>query len=123
MMFVTLSSAISFAKQGQLRMLAVIAPQRVAVMPDVPTMREQGFDMVVGSWQGLFVPKDTPRKTLNVLFKAGRQTMQHPEVVKRLSDGGVTIVVSKSPEDFAAFVASESARFARVIKDVGIATD
>jgi len=123
MMFVTFSSVINFVKQGQLRMLAVIAPQRVAARPETPTMREHGYDMVVGSWQGIFVPKGTLREAVDALFKAAQETMRRPDVIKRLADGGVSIIVSKSPADFSAFVASESARFAKVIKDASIETD
>ena len=123
MMFVTLSSAIAFVKQGQLRLLAVIAPARVAVLPDAPTMREQGYDMVVGSWQGIFVPAGTPPKIVNALFRTSRDTMRDADVVKRLGDSGVSVVVSDSPAAFSAFVTKESARFAKVIKDAHIATD
>lgn len=123
MMFVTFSSAVNFVKQGQLNMLAVISPQRVGALPDVPTMREQGLDMVVGSWQGIFVPKATPPQAMNALFKAAQEAMKSPEVIKRLTDGGVSIVVSKSPADFAAFVKQEDARFAKVIKDAKIETE
>jgi tripartite-type tricarboxylate transporter receptor subunit TctC len=123
MMFVTLSSAITFVKQNQLRLLAVIAPARVDVLPDAPTMREQGYDMVVGSWQGIFLPRDTPQDVVRTLFRVGRTTMQNPDIIKRLSASGVSVVISKSPADFAAFTARESARFARVIKDAHIPTD
>jgi tripartite-type tricarboxylate transporter receptor subunit TctC len=122
-MFVTFSSAVSSVKQGRLRMLSVIAPERVPALPEVPTMREQGFDMVVGSWQGIFVPKGTPRTVVNKLFKSAQDTMKHPEVVKRLGDGGVSVVISKSPEDFAAFVKKENERFAKVIRDTHIETE
>ncbi len=57
MMFVTFSSAVGFAKPGRVRMLAVISPERNPALPEVPTMREQGLDMAVGSWQGVFVPE------------------------------------------------------------------
>ena len=67
--FVTFSSSVNFAKQGRLRMLGVVSPQRVAAMPDVPTMTEQGFPtMIVGSWQGVFVPKGTPQNVQKKLF-------------------------------------------------------
>ncbi len=123
MMFVTFSSAVSFVKQGQLRMLSVIAPQRVPALPDIPTMREEGFDMVVGSWQGIFVPKGTQRNVVLKLFRVAQETMKRADVIKRLSEGGVSIVVSKSPEDFSAFHKMESARFAQVIRDANIPTD
>jgi tripartite-type tricarboxylate transporter receptor subunit TctC len=122
-MFVTFSSAITFAKQDRVRMLGVITAERIAAMPNVPTMREQGFNMVVGSWQGIYVPKGTPRPVINKLFKVAQETMKHPDVVKRMNDGGVNIVLSKSPEDFARFWQAENDRFAKVIKDAKIETE
>lgn len=122
-MFVTFSSAVNFAKQGRVRMLGVIAPQRIPVMPDVPTMREQGFDMTVGSWQGIYVPKGTPTHVVQRLFKASHEAMGNAEVQKRLTDGGVTIVTSKSPADFRKFWEAEHARFAKVIKEAKIETE
>jgi tripartite-type tricarboxylate transporter receptor subunit TctC len=123
MMFVTFSSAVNFAKQGKIRMLSVISPERVAALPDVPTMREQGFDMVVGSWQGIYVPKGTPRAVIDRLFDIAQQTMKDPTVTKRLTDGGVAVVLSKSPADFRKFWEAENQRFAKIIKDAHIETE
>ena len=122
MMFVTFSSAVNFAKQGRVKMLGVISSQRNPALPDIPTMREQGLDMVVGSWQGLFVPKGTPQPVVNKLFKVGVHMMKDPLVIKRLGDSGITITTSKSPSDFVAFVKSETERFGKVIKDSKIET-
>ena len=123
MMMVTFSSAVNFAKQGRVRMLAVISPERNPAYPEVPTMREQGLDMAVGSWQGLFVPQGTPKAVVNRLFQVGTQMMKDPRVTKRLGDSGITIVTSKSPADFVAFLKSETARFGKVIKDANIRTE
>src|SRR5687767_1942879 len=108
LMFVTFSSAHPFAKQGRVRLLGVIAPQRVPAAPDVPTMREQGFDMVVGSWQGIYVPVGTPAAVTSRLFKVGHEAMKNAEVVKRLTDGGVSIVTSASSAEFRKFWESEN---------------
>jgi tripartite-type tricarboxylate transporter receptor subunit TctC len=123
MMFVTFSSAVNFAKQGRVRMLAVISPERNPAYPEIPTMREQGLNMVVGSWQGLFVPKGTPQPVVTKLFKVGHQMMKDPQVIKRMADGGVTIVNSKSSTDFVAFVKGETERFGKVIKDNNMQTE
>ena len=122
-MFVTFSSAVTFAKQGRVRMLGVISPQRNPAYPEVPTMREQGLDMVVGSWQGIFLPKGTPQPIVNKMFKASNETMKDPRVVKRLGDAGITIVTSKSPADFIAFLKQETERFGKVIRDANIPTE
>jgi tripartite-type tricarboxylate transporter receptor subunit TctC len=123
MMFVTFSSAVNFAKQGRVRMLAVIQPDRNPAYKEIPTMREQGLDMVVGSWQGIFLPKGTPQPVVNKLFRVGVDMMKDPQVVKRLGESGITIISSKSPADFVAFVKSETARFAKAIKDAGLKTE
>ena len=123
MMFVTYSSAVNFAKNGRVRMLGVITPNRIPQTPDVPTMREQGFNMVVGSWQGIYVPKGTPSGVIGRLFKAAHGSMKNPEVIKRLGDGGVSIVTSGSPAEFRKFWESEHQRFAKVIKDANIETE
>ena len=121
LMFVTLSSSITFVKQGRMRALGIVAPKRVAAIPDVPTMAEAGFpSMTVGSWQGVFVPKGAPRDVVNTLFKAAVKVMDDANVKKRLGDGGVEAVVSKSPEAFGAFVRAENERWAKVIKDAGV---
>jgi len=122
-MFVTFSSAVSFAKQGRVRMLGVISPQRNPAYPEIPTLREQGLDMVVGSWQGLFLPKGTPQPVVNKMFKVGTEMMRDERVVKRLGDAGITIVTSKSPADFVAFLKSETERFGKVIRDAKIPTE
>ena len=104
MMFVTFSSAVGFAKPGRVRMLSVISPERNPALPDVPTMREQGLDMTVGSWQGVFVPKGTPKPVVDRLYRVSVDMMKDPQVVKRMGETGITIVTSKSPADFTAFV-------------------
>jgi len=124
LMFVTLSSAITFVKQGRLRALGVVAPKRVAAVPDIPTMSESGFaTMTVGSWQGVFAPKGTPRAIVDRLFTVSVAAMDDANVKKRLADGGVEAVVSKSVEEFGAFVKAENERFGRVIKEAGIVAE
>jgi len=122
-MFVTFSSAVTYVKSGRVRMLAAVSPERIPALPDVPTMREQGLNMVVGSWQGIYVPKGTPAPVIKKLFDVAQETMKHPEVIKRMADSGVSIVTSKSPEEFAKFWKSEHDRFAKVIRDAKIPTE
>ncbi|HYJ19469.1 MAG TPA: tripartite tricarboxylate transporter substrate binding protein [Burkholderiales bacterium] len=123
MMFVTFSSAVNFAKQGKIRMLGVVSAERNPAYPEIPTMREQGLNMVVGSWQGVFVPQGTPKPVVDKLFKVSHEMMKDPGVVKRLGDQGIMIVTSKSPADFVKFVKEETNRFGKVIKDNKIPTE
>jgi tripartite-type tricarboxylate transporter receptor subunit TctC len=122
-MFVTFSSAVTYVKSGRVRMLAAVSPERIPALPDVPTMREQGLNMAVGSWQGIYVPKGTPGAVVKKLFEVAHETMKHPEVIKRMTDSGVSIVTSQSPEEFAKFWKSEHERFAKVIRDAKIPTE
>lgn len=120
MTMLTSASVLPYVRQDRLRMLAVIAPERLDVAPDVPTMVELGFpDLKVGSWQGVYVPKGTPRPVVDRLFDAVTTAMKDPEVKRRLATASAAVVLSESPEDFRKFWESESARWSKVVKDVG----
>lgn len=116
----TSSSLLPYIRQDRLRLLAVIAPERLSAAPDVPTMAESGFpELTVGSWQGFYVPKGTPRAVVMRLFPAVVNTMKDPEVVRRLATASAASITSKSPEDFRKFWVSEHNRWSKVVKDVG----
>jgi len=120
MTMLTSSSLLPFVRNGRLRAVGVIAPHRLSAAPNVPTMKESGFpDLVVGSWQGIFVPKGTPRSVVTRLFPAVVNTMKDPEVVRRLGTASAAAITSKSPEDFRKFWVSENKRWAKVVKDIG----
>ena len=123
-MFVTSSSAMPMVKGGRLKVLAITGTRRNAELPSVATMGEtgfQGFD--TGSWQGVFVPAGTPREVVERLFGVVQQTMKAPEVIERLSKGGVDAVTSASPAAFAELVARETQRWARAVKESGATAD
>ena len=123
-MFITFSSALNHVKSGRLRMLGVIAPGRVDVMPDVPTMREQGFqEMVNGSWQGIYLPRNTPSHAVRRLFEVLGAAARQPDFTRRLADGGAIAVVSASPQAFAKFNADETQRFGRLISGARLELD
>src|SRR6266487_2020363 len=123
-MFVTLSSAISFIQADRLKALGISTTKRIDALPQVPTMTEAGYpDMVSSSWQGVFVPAGTPRPIVERLHAALRATMDSPDVKQRFAGGGVNVVTSKTPEDFAAFVNAETARWGKVAKESGATID
>ncbi|TMH63572.1 MAG: tripartite tricarboxylate transporter substrate binding protein [Betaproteobacteria bacterium] len=123
-MFVTLSSAISFVQAGRLKPLGISTTKRIDALPQVPTMIEAGYpEMVSSSWQGVFVPAGTPRPTVEKIHSALLATMDSPEVKQRFAGGGVDVMTSKTPEDFAAFVAAETARWGKVAKESGATVD
>ena len=123
-MFVTLSSAISFVQAGKLKPLGISTTKRIDALPQVPTMIEAGYpDMVSSSWQGIFVPAGTPRPIVEKIHAAVLATMDSPEIKQRFAGGGVDVLTSKTPEDFAAFVAAETARWGKVAKESGATVD
>lgn len=120
MTMLTSASLLPYIRIDRMRLLAVVAPERLSDMPDVPTMKEVGFpDHVVGSWQGVFVPKGTPQAVVKRLFPAIVNTMKDAEVIKKLGTASSAAIVSKSPADFRKFWQSEHNRWAKVVKDVG----
>ena len=123
MMFVTASSAMTFVKNGRIKLLAVTSGKRLAAFPDTPTMAEAGYpELTSGSWQGVFVPAGTPKEVVDKLYGAVIETMKSPEVVQRLATGGVDVVTSK-PGEFSKFVQSETERWGKAVREAGATAD
>jgi len=97
----------------------VLSAQRVSVASDVPTAKEQGFDVVVAGWHGLLAPAGTPRDRINRLNREWVQIASGAEVRGRLEKLGF-VPRPGTPEQFAAYLKSESARWGRLIKEIGI---
>jgi tripartite-type tricarboxylate transporter receptor subunit TctC len=120
LMFTTLSSVVQFVNANRLRALAVTSPARVAVLPAVPTTTEVGVtELVGGSWQGLFFPRDTPTPVVDRVFAATLKAMADDDVKQRLAAGGVEIVVSASPAEYARYVVRETQKWEKAVKESG----
>ena len=123
-MFVTLSSAMSFVQAGRLKALAVTSAKRLASLPQVPTMVESGYpDMVSTSWQGLYAPAGTPRAIVEKLHAAILQVLAAPDIAQRFAVGGALVATSRSPEEFQAYSAAEAERWGKVVKETGATAD
>lgn len=84
-----LSTSLAEIRAGTLRAIATTASKRVAILPDVPTVKEQGFPMLeLEGWNGLFAPAKTPKDIIDRLNKEVVAAVRHPDVVKRLNDMG-----------------------------------
>lgn len=119
-MFTTISTAINFVKQGHLKALGVTSKQRVASIPNVPTMVEQGFPKTqTASWQGILVPSGTPEPIVKKLYTAVVTVARDPEIVRRIEEAGAFPVTSASPEEFKTYIAAETARWSAVVKETG----
>jgi tripartite-type tricarboxylate transporter receptor subunit TctC len=110
-------------KSGKLRGLAVTSKSRVSALPELPTIMESGvpnFD--VSSWFGVFLPAGTPKAVVTKMNGQIRKIVEMRDVQKRLVDLGAD-PETNTPEQFAAFVKSEKARWGKVVQDTGARVD
>jgi tripartite-type tricarboxylate transporter receptor subunit TctC len=108
------------AKAGRLRMLAVTTPKRSSAYPDLPTLAESGFPGFDTSlWFGLLAPAATPKPVIGKLHDDVIEMLNLPEVKERIASQGADIV-GDTPAEFAAFIAAESAKYAKIIKQAGV---
>jgi len=106
-------------RAGKLRALAVTGPERSALAPEIPTCVESGLPLVAVNWWGVLLPVGTP-KAIAEKFRADLvKVMQDPEVKEKFATLGVEAVIS-TPAEFGAYIKSETAKYAKLIKDAGI---
>ena len=123
MAFPNISVVMPLLREGKLRALAVMSSKRVAVTPEVMTMTEAGLPGVdANAWFGLMAPAGTPTAIIDKLHRETVQVLNQVDVRKRFEDQGMEIVAN-APGEFAALIASETPRWAKVIKDAGIKLD
>jgi tripartite-type tricarboxylate transporter receptor subunit TctC len=115
-MFDNLPSALPFIKSGQLIPIVVAAPERLAVLPDVPTFKEVGLEPVNRmAYYGIIGPKGLPKEVVDKVSNAVIQSVKDPVVKKRIEDTG-SLVVANTPEQFAAQIKAELAVYKEVVK-------
>ncbi|MBM3344448.1 MAG: tripartite tricarboxylate transporter substrate binding protein [Betaproteobacteria bacterium] len=120
---VTTASVVPHASSGKLKILAVVSKERVKALPQTPTMIELGYpELDLGSWQGIYVPRATPRAVVDRLFKVVTQVVHDPWIGERYAKASAQQITSKSPEEFAVFTKEQNAFWSRIIKDLGIQT-
>ena len=119
-MFDSLPSAIGQIRSGRVRPLAVMSPQRSLVLPEVPTLMEQGFNIQGVIWNGLGGPPNLPQPIVAKLFDAMARLAVDPEFVKRVADMGAEAISSKSPAEFREFMVKERERWGKVIREAKI---
>jgi tripartite-type tricarboxylate transporter receptor subunit TctC len=118
--FGSLAPAVPLVKSGQLRALAVASKRRSQVMPEVPTMGEEGYADVDGeSWFAVIVPAGTPRPIIELLNREIAKAVAAPDVTQRLAVLGYEHV-SSSPEECAAMFRNEADKWTKVIRASGI---
>jgi len=114
------SEVMAFAQAGSIRALAVTGEQRTPFLPDVPTMKEQGFNVVVESLPGVFVPAKTPAPVVAALNAAMRKAVASKDMIDSLAKFG-TEPASMATAEYTAWVEKEIARWGAVVKASGFA--
>jgi len=123
MAFETSLTVQPHVKSGRLRALAVASARRAAVLPDVPTLADAGYPGILAeNWYGMYVPAGTPRDISARLYAELTRAAASPDVREKLGAQGAEIR-ENTPEQSAAFVRAEMAKWAKVIKDSGAKID
>ena len=120
--FDSLTQGLPYVKAGRLRAVATLGPKRTQVLPDVPTVNETLAGYEVVNWFGIVVPAGTPREIIARLHSEIVKILRMPDISERLSAQG-SDPVGSSPDEFGAFMKSETAKWARVIKEANIRAD
>jgi len=123
MVFLDLPIILPHIRAGSLRAIAIGAPERAPTAKEVPTTAEVGMgDVLAENWYGMVAPAGTPAAIVERLNQIAREAMGDPEVKEKLAAQGATLI-GNEPTQFHDFMASEIAKWAKVIKDAGIPTE
>ena len=109
----------SYVKSGQVRLLASLTASRDPAFPNVPTAREQGYDVALEAWRGIAVPKGTPAPVIAVLEAAIRATVASREFVEACERLGARPTFA-SAQEFAQVIAKEDAELAALMEIIGL---
>jgi tripartite-type tricarboxylate transporter receptor subunit TctC len=119
-MFNGMLATLPFVQAGKLRALGIASDTRWSTVPDLPTVAEQGFPgFMTGSWQGLLAPAGTPAPVVARIAAEFARALAVPEVTQRLTAQGAE-PRTQSPAEFGAFIRSETAKWAQLVKETGI---
>jgi tripartite-type tricarboxylate transporter receptor subunit TctC len=122
MTFLDLPVILPQIKAGNLRPIALGARQRAPQAPDVPTTAEVGMpDLLIENWYGMIAPAATPKDIIDKINRVATEAMSDASVKDKLAVQGLTLVPQK-PEEFRAFIAAETTKWSKVIKDAGLET-
>lgn len=121
--FMAVHLALPLVQNNQMRLLGVASLQRAKVAPDLPTLDEQGLKgFEVNLWYGFLAPEGTPREIVTRYNTVVNEILREPKIVETLAKQGLT-TVGGTPEALAQFVASDVAKWQRVVKEAGITAE
>ena len=116
--FINLASTIEQIRAGRVKAIATTMPTRLAELPNVPTMAEQGFPGIgTNAWQALFAPAATPKPILDKLHAAVAAVLSKPDMKEALAKQMMTVALSPSPEAFTEEVKTETASWSQVVAE------
>ena len=117
--FPTMISGLPHVKGGKVRAIAVTSGKRSSLLPEVPTIAEQGFPgYEVNGWYGLLAPTGTPREVIDMLHSEVVKILAQPDVKERMAGDGAD-PVGNTPAEFSAYILTEMKKWQKVIKDAG----
>ena len=123
MIFDNIPSALPFIQQKRLIAIVVAAPQRLAVLPDVPTFKEVGLEPVNRmAYYGILGPKGLPKEVVDKVNAGVKKSLEDPAVRKRIEDTG-SIIVGNTPEQFSAQIKAEFEVYKRVVESAKLKLD
>jgi tripartite-type tricarboxylate transporter receptor subunit TctC len=118
----SLPSSIAFIRSGRMKVLGVVNPKRLPVLPDAPTIGETIKDFGATPWYGVFAPTGTPKAIINQINTEIAKALDSKEVQERLAGVGCEFFKS-TPEQFAQLVRDDLPRWARIVKESGATID
>ena len=122
-MFPSLFTAMPYVKGGKLKALGVAGDKRSALMPDVPTLKEQGINGVdVSQWYAIFAPAKTPKAVIDQLNKALNQVLADKTVIQRLEGHGAE-VSTMTPDQLRSYVQQEQVKWKKVVQAAKLTAD
>ena len=122
--FINLASTIEQIRAGRLKAIATTMPTRLAELPSVPTMAEQGFPGIgTNAWQALFAPAATPKPIIDKLYAAVTAVLTRPEMKQQLAKQMMNVSVSASPQQFTEEVGAETRSWAEVVSQNKVKID
>jgi tripartite-type tricarboxylate transporter receptor subunit TctC len=123
MIFDNLPSALPFIKDNRLVPIVVAAPQRLAVLPNVPTFKEIGLEPVNRmAYYGIYGPKGLPKEVIDKVNAGVRKALEDPAVRKRIEDTG-SLIIANTPEQFAAQIKAEFEVYKNVVNEQKLTLD
>jgi tripartite-type tricarboxylate transporter receptor subunit TctC len=121
--FASVATTISSIKSGKLRALAMTGARRFELLPDLPTVAEAGVPgYEINNWYGLFVPTGTPAEIVKRLHGEAVKALAKPDVRTKLIGAGLE-PVGNTPEEFAAYVRTENAKWSKIVRESGAKAD